>query len=261
MIKKVVVFLVRVDLNCDLGESFGNFKIGNDEVVLKYVTSVNIACGFHAGDPLVMKETVKMAIENNVAIGAHPGFPDLLGFGRRPMNISPSEAKAYVIYQVSALNGFVKAEGGTMQHVKPHGAFYNMAAKDYQLARAIAEGVYAVDSKLILMGLAGGELLRAGREVGLRTASEVFADRTYTSEGTLVSRSEKGAVIHDKEIAAAQILKMVQNGTVTAIDGNEVELQADSICVHGDNYEAVELVKEIRKSLQEANIEVKSLNQ
>lgn len=251
--------MTRVDLNCDLGESFGNFKIGNDEVVLQYVTSVNIACGFHAGDPLVMEKTVRMALENNVAIGAHPGYPDLLGFGRRFMDIKPEEAKAYVIYQISALNGFVKAQGGTMQHVKPHGAFYNAAAKDYLLARAIAEGVAAVDDNLILMGLAGGELVRAGKEVGLRTASEVFGDRAYTSEGTLVSRRLAGSVIHDKDAAAAQILNMVLNGKVNTVDDGEVSVEADSICVHGDNYEAVELVKQIRKSLLEANVEVRAL--
>lgn len=253
--------MARVDLNCDIGESFGNFIIGNDEVLLQYVTSVNIACGFHAGDPLVMENTVKMALENNVAVGAHPGFPDLLGFGRRNMIISPSEAKAYVIYQVSALNGFVKAQGGKMQHVKPHGAFYNMAAKDYCLARAIAEGVHAVDNDLILMGLAGGELIRAGKEVGLRTASEVFGDRAYTADGKLAPRGTEGAVIHDKDVAAAQILNMVLNEKVVTIDGNEIALQPDSICVHGDNHEAVSLVKQIRKSLKEANVEVKSLRQ
>ena len=251
---------MKIDLNCDLGESFGHFKIGNDDVVIQYVTSVNIACGSHAGDPLVMEKTVKLALENNVEIGAHPGFPDLFGFGRRNMVISPSEAKAYVIYQISALNGFVKAQGGKMQHVKPHGAFYNMAAKDYHLARAIAEGGYAVDSDLILMGLAGGELIRAGKEVGLRTASEVFSDRAYTLEGTLAPREIKGAVIHDIDAAVNQVQNMVLNGKVVTIEGGEVELQADSICVHGDNDEAVELVKQIRNSLKEANVEVKALS-
>ncbi|MFO1442364.1 LamB/YcsF family protein [Bacillus sp. Bva_UNVM-123] len=251
---------MKIDLNCDLGESFGHFKIGNDDVVIQYVTSVNIACGFHAGDPLVMEKTVKMALENNVEIGAHPGFPDLMGFGRRNMVVSPSEAKAYVIYQISALNGFVKAQGGKMQHVKPHGAFYNMAAKDYHLARAIAEGVYAVDSDLILMGLAGGELIRAGKDVGLRTASEVFSDRAYNLEGTLAPRGIKGAVIHDIDAAVNQVQNMVLNGKVATIEGGEVELQADSICVHGDNDEAVELVKQIRNSLKEANVEVKALS-
>jgi len=177
--------VITVDINSDLGESFGRYKIGNDELVIQQVTSVNIACGFHAGDPLVMEKTVRFALENGVAVGAHPGFPDLMGFGRRKMSISPEEAGAYIIYQVGALNGFMKALGGKMQHVKPHGAFYNMAAADYRLARAIAEGIYAVDSDLIIMGLAGSQLIKAGQDVGLRTASEVFADRAYTIEGTL----------------------------------------------------------------------------
>jgi UPF0271 protein len=251
--------MIKVDLNSDLGESFGNYKIGNDQEVLRYVTSANIACGFHAGDPVIMEKTVIKALENKVAIGAHPGFPDIMGFGRRNMYISPEEAKAYIIYQVSALNGFVKAHGGKMQHVKPHGALYNMAAKDYKLARAIAEGVYEVDNELILMGLSGNELVKAGNDVGLRTACEVFADRAYTSEGELVSRSKKGAVIHEKEIAVSRVLDMVLKGTITSIDGKKVNLKADSICVHGDNQEAVELVKNIKKSLKEADVEISPL--
>lgn len=250
---------MKIDLNSDLGESFGNYKIGNDDEVLKHVTSVNVACGFHAGDPQVMETTVEKAFENNVAVGAHPGFPDLLGFGRRPIQISPGEAKAYVIYQVSALNGFVKALGGKMQHVKPHGAFYNMAATDPILAKAIAEGVYAVNPELILMGLAGGELVEAGKEIGLQTASEVFADRTYTSEGTLVSRTVANSLIHDKDQAATQILNIVLNGKVKAIDGTEIPLEADSICIHGDNYEAVQLVKHLKQSLSDNGVQIKSL--
>src|SRR5699024_3837275 len=206
-----------------------------------------------------MEKTVEKAFNNNVAVGAHPGFPDLKGFGRRPMVVSPEEAKAYVIYQVSALNGFIQALGGKMQHVKPHGAFYNLAATDYKIARAIAEGVYAVNNDLILMGLAGGELVKAGKEVGLKTACEVIADRTYTNEGTLVSRMEKDSVIHDKNQAAAQILNIVQHGKVKAIDGTEIEIEADSICVHGDNEEAVELVKHLKKSLSEKNIAIQPL--
>lgn len=251
--------MVKVDLNCDLGESFGNFKIGNDEMVLPYVSSVNIACGYHAGDPLVMEKTVAMALEHEVAIGAHPGFPDLLGFGRRQMSISPAEAKTYTMYQVSALYGFVKAAGGSMQHVKPHGAFYNMAANNYELARGIAEGVYAIDPELILLGLAGGELVKAGKDTGLRTASEVFGDRRYTPEGKLVDRRIADAVIHDGKIAAKQIVDMVLTGKVTAIDGSEVEVEADSICVHGDNAEAVELVKGIREALSERDVRIEAL--
>lgn len=248
--------LETVDINSDLGESFGNYKIGNDEVILQYVTSANIACGFHGGDPQVMDYTVKTCLENHVAIGAHPGLPDLLGFGRRNIQITPQEAKAYVMYQIGALNAFVKAYGGKMQHVKPHGALYNMATVDYPLARAIAEAVYEVDHELILMGLAGGELIRAGKDVGLRTASEVFADRTYTSKGTLVPRSEKGSVIHDKKAAIKQVLDIVLNGKVLSIDGKEINIKADTICVHGDNQEAVSLVKEIRNALKENNVEI-----
>lgn len=248
-----------IDLNSDLGESFGPYHIGNDDEVLRHVTSVNIACGFHAGDPQVMRRTVENAIRNGVAIGAHPGFPDLEGFGRRMMHVTFEEAVSYIIYQVSALNGFVKAAGGSMQHVKPHGALYNMAAQDYQLARAIAEGIYTVDKDLILMGLAGSELIQAGKDVGLQTASEVFADRRYTKEGTLVSRSEENAVISDKEEAAKQILYIVQNGKVKTVDGTDVNIDADSICVHGDNEEAVKLVRYLRDALMNAKITIKSM--
>lgn len=253
--------MASVDLNSDLGESFGSYRIGNDEEVIKFVTSVNIACGFHAGDPLIMEKTVEKALENKVAVGAHPGFPDLLGFGRRNMSISPAEAKAYIIYQVSALNGFIKALGGKMQHVKPHGAFYNMAATDPRLARAIAEGIDAVDSSLLLMGLAGSELIRAGEAVGLPTASEVFADRAYTPEGILVNRGTPGAVIHDKKEVAARVLEMVLHGTVTTLQGDKIRIKADTLCVHGDTQEAQELVRYIRKVLQEAGVEVKALRQ
>lgn len=253
------MLLFTIDLNSDLGESFGQYTIGNDDEVLKYVTSANIACGFHAGDPQVMEKTVKKALEYDVAIGAHPGFPDLRGFGRRVMDISYSEAKTYVIYQVGALDAFVKVLGGKMQHVKPHGALYNMATENSQLAQAIAAGVYSVNPDLILMGLSGGELIKAGKEIGLQTASEVFADRTYTNEGTLVNRSVEGSVIYDKQQATSQILNIVKNGSVTAIDGTEIEMEAHSICVHGDNEEAVALVQYLRSALIEAGISIQSL--
>lgn len=250
---------MRVDLNSDLGESFGSYKIGNDQAVLQYATSVNIACGFHAGDPVVMEETVREALANKVAVGAHPGFPDLMGFGRRNMSLSAREAKAYIIYQISALNGFIKAQGASMQHVKPHGALYNMAAKDYNLARAIAEGVYEVDNELILMGLSGSELIRAGQEVGLDTASEVFADRAYTAEGALVSREVAGALIYDEKEAASRVLEMVIHGRVTAISGEKINIKADTICVHGDNQQALELVNSIREALKAAGIGITAL--
>lgn len=251
--------MAQIDLNSDIGESFGSYTIGNDEEILKYVTSVNIACGFHAGDPLVMQKTVKRALENNVAVGAHPGLPDLIGFGRRTMQISTQETQAYVIYQLGALQAFLKVHGGKMQHVKPHGALYNMAINDYELARAIAEGVYSVDKGLILVGLAGSELLRAGQDAGLHTASEVFADRAYTNKGTLVPRQDEGAVIHNVDEAVSRALKMVMQGKVDSIDGVEIRLQADTICVHGDTKEAVRLVKSLKKALQAAGVKTAAL--
>ena len=190
---------MKIDLNCDLGESFGNYKIGMDEEVIKYISSANIACGFHASDPLVMVKTVSLAKENGVSIGAHPGYPDLVGFGRRNMNVAPEELKAMVQYQIGALNAFCKSAGIKMNHVKPHGAMYNMAAKDEKLALAIAEGIAEVDYSLILLGLSGSQLLTAAATVGLKCANEVFADRAYEEDGSLVARTKAGAVITDEE--------------------------------------------------------------
>ena len=178
----------RIDMNCDLGESFGAYTIGNDAAILPFVTSANIACGFHAGDPGVMRKTVRLALDCHVALGAHPGLCDLQGFGRRKMDISPQEAYDLVLYQIGALYAFIRAEGAVMQHVKPHGALYNMAAKDSKLAEAIAEAVYKVEPELILFGLSGSELIRAAKKTGLQTAEEVFADRSYQADGTLTPR-------------------------------------------------------------------------
>lgn len=251
--------MLRVDLNSDLGESFGNYKIGLDEEVIKYVTSVNVACGWHAGDPLVMEKTIKIAKENEVAVGAHPGFPDLMGFGRRNLLLSPSEMKNYIKYQLGALMAFGKSQGKKIQHVKPHGAMYNMAAKDLKLAVAIAEAIYEVDKDIILLGLANSELIKAGERVGLKVANEVFADRAYNADGTLVSRSKEGAVIHDADVAIARVIRMIKERKVKAITGEDVEINAQSICVHGDNPEAVEFVKRIKTKLQEEGIEVTSM--
>ncbi|WP_053955298.1 LamB/YcsF family protein [Inediibacterium massiliense] len=248
--------MYKVDLNSDLGESFGNYKIGLDEEVIQYVTSVNIACGWHGGDPLVMEKTVEMAKKRNVSIGAHPGYPDLIGFGRRNMTVSPKEVKAYVKYQLGALLGFAKK----IQHVKPHGAMYNMAAKDYALAKAIAEAIYEVDEDIILMGLANSALIKAGEEVGIKVAHEVFADRAYNVDGTLVSRNLEGAVIHDPDVAIQRVIKMVREGKVMAISGEEINIQADSICVHGDNPKAVSFVKQIREKLEEEGVEVTAIS-
>ena len=208
-----------VDLNCDMGESFGAYKIGHDEDILDFVTSANIACGFHAGDPATMRKTVKLALEKNVGIGAHPGLPDLVGFGRRDMKITSQEAYDLVLYQMGALYGFVKAEGGTLQHVKPHGALYNMAAQSQALSEAIAEAVYKLDPELILFGLAGSELVKAGKKIGLRCASEVFSDRTYQQDGSLTSRSNPDALIKDHTIAVKQVIRMVKEGKVHSLQG------------------------------------------
>lgn len=253
--------MVKVDLNSDLGESFGAYTIGMDEAVIAYISSANVACGYHAGDPLVMDKTVAAAAAAGVAVGAHPGFPDLQGFGRRNMVCTPKEVKAYVQYQLGALMAFTAAHGVRLQHCKPHGALYNMAAKDEALAMAIAEAVAAVDKDMILMGGSGSKMLEAGRKVGLRVASEVFADRAYQADGSLVPRSKPGAVIHDTEEAIVRTVKMVKEGKVIAITGEEVPLEAHSICVHGDNPSAVEFVKTIRARLEAEGVVIAPLAQ
>jgi UPF0271 protein len=245
-----------VDLNSDLGESFGAYTIGMDREVIRYVSSVNVACGYHGGDPLVMAETVAAAKAAGAGIGAHPGFPDLMGFGRRNMVCSPKEAKVYVQYQMGALLAFTAAAGVKLQHVKPHGALYNMAGKDRNLAVAIAEGIAEVDKDVILLGLAGSKMLEAGRAAGLRVASEVFADRAYQADGSLVPRKQPGAVIHDPDEAIRRTIRMVKEGSVTAITGEEVAISADSICVHGDNPSAVAFVKNIRAALESEGVTI-----
>lgn len=241
--------MYKVDLNSDLGESFGAYKMGLDGEVLAFVSSANVACGYHAGDPLVMEKTVVAAKAAGVAVGAHPGYPDLMGFGRRNMVCTPKEAKAYVKYQLGALQAFAVSQGMKIQHCKPHGALYNMAGKDLDLALGIAEAIAEVDKDIILMGGSGSKMLEAGKQLGLRVASEVFADRAYQADGSLVPRSKPGAVIHDTDEAIARTVRMVKEGKVTAITGEEVSLDAHSICVHGDNPQAVEFVKNIRARL------------
>ena len=244
--------MYKVDLNSDLGESFGAYTIGLDNEVIAHISSANIGCGYHAGDPLVMDKTVAACKEAGVAVGCHPGYPDLMGFGRRNVACSPKEAKAYVKYQLGALLAFCMAHGIPMQHCKPHGALYNMAAKDAALAEAVAE----VDDSIIFLGLAGSEMITAAEKAGLKVASEVFADRAYQADGTLVPRSREGAVIHDKEEAIARTIRMVKEGKVTAITGEEVPLKADSVCVHGDNPSAVEFVKNIRAAFEAEGVEI-----
>jgi UPF0271 protein len=243
-----------VDLNCDLGESFGPYQMGQDAAIIPYVTSVNIACGFHAGDPAIMKKTVQLALQHQVAIGAHPGLPDLAGFGRREIAITPEEAYDMVVYQMGALAAFVRTEGGRLHHLKPHGALYNMAAVQRPLAEAIAEAVYRVDPAVVLYGLAGSELIGAGSRRGLKTAREVFADRTYQPDGTLTSRRQPQALITDHQQAARQVVDMVKTGKVLSLAGTEVALQADTVCIHGDGPRALDFARHIRQVLQSEGI-------
>ncbi|WP_172371752.1 LamB/YcsF family protein [Sporosarcina jiandibaonis] len=251
--------MFKVDLNCDLGESFGRYKLGEQQEILKYVSSANIACGFHAGDPTVMRETVKLAIENGVKVGAHPGLPDLNGFGRRDMAITAQEGYDMVVYQIGALQGFLTRYNETMQHVKPHGALYQMASRDSKLAEAIAQAIYDVSPSLVLFGLAGSELTKAGEKIGLRTAHEVFADRTYQADGSLTSRSQQDALITDQEHAVAQVLKMVTEGKVRSQQNTEVSLQADTICIHGDGAHALDFAKYIKETLENNQINVAAI--
>ncbi|SEN22755.1 LamB/YcsF family protein [Lihuaxuella thermophila] len=251
--------MFRVDLNCDMGESFGAYKLGTDEEILHYVTSANIACGFHAGDPATMRKTVQLALENGVAIGAHPGLPDLVGFGRRNMDITPQEAYDMIVYQIGSLYGFVKAEGGVMQHVKPHGALYNMATKHPELAQAIARAVYKVDPELILFGLSGSELVKAGETIGLRTAHEVFADRTYQQDGSLTSRRQPDALITDHEKAAQQVIRMVKEGKVLSQQHTDVSIKADTVCIHGDGPHALVFARRIREHLTASGVSIRAV--
>lgn len=251
--------MYKVDLNSDLGESFGNYHIGMDEEILKFISSANIACGYHGGDPLVMDKTIALAKKFNVAVGAHPGYPDLMGFGRRNMSVSFEEAKAYIKYQLGAMMAFTKAHHIKIQHVKPHGAMYNMAAIDFNFAKAICEGIYEVDKNLIVLGLANSKLIEAGMAVGLKTANEVFADRQYNEDGTLVSRTLEGAVIKDKDLAIRRVIDLVKNHRVKSINGNYINIKADSICVHGDNPKALEFVEHIRKSLLKEDVKIESM--
>lgn len=246
-----------IDLNSDLGESFGAYTMGLDREVLKHVTSANIACGYHAGDPLVMNTTVKLAKEHGVAIGAHPGYPDLMGFGRRKMAVTPEEASAYMLYQVGALEAFAKAHGLTLQHMKLHGAFYNTACVDPKLANAIIDSIEAWNPDVYLMVLSGSYIAKEAKRRGLRVIEEVFADRGYTDEGTLVPRSEPGAFVKDPEEAVTRIIRMIKEGTVTSNTGKVIPITADSVCVHGDNPEAVAFAKAIREGLESEGIIVR----
>jgi 5-oxoprolinase (ATP-hydrolysing) subunit A len=234
-----------IDLNCDLGESFGAYQLGNDAAIMPYVTSVNIACGFHAGDPSVMQATVRLAKAHSVAIGAHPGWPDLQGFGRREMNIAPAETEALVLYQIGALAAFVRAEGAELRHVKPHGALYNQAARDPALAEAVARAVKRFSVELILVGLAGCGLLEAGRAIGLKVAGEAFPDRGYNPDGTLMSRQLPGAVLENPDEIAANAIRLTREG----IRFGEKTVIPDTLCLHGDHPGALENARRVHEAL------------
>jgi len=250
---------MNIDLNSDLGESFGPWPMGQDGALMDSITSANVACGFHAGDPGVMRATIALAREKGVAIGAHPGFQDLVGFGRREIKASPSEVEDLVLYQVSALAGMAAAQGAALQHVKAHGALYNMACRDRALADAIARAVAAFDRSLILFGLPGSELLRAGEAAGLAVAAEVFADRAYDPDGSLTARSKPGSVIHDTPKVVERAIKMVRDQKVIAVDGSTIALRADTICLHGDTPGAADHARAVRAGLEHAGIKIANL--
>jgi UPF0271 protein len=253
--------MYKIDLNSDIGESFGAYSMGDDEAVMDAVTSANVACGFHAGDPLVMKKTIKNCAAKGVAVGAHPGYPDLVGFGRRNMKCTPEEEYADCLYQIGALSAFCRTNGLALQHVKPHGAMYNQAAKDPGLARAIARAVKDSGENIILMGLANSEFENAAKEMGVPFAAEAFADRGYMPDGSLVPRSQPGAIIHDVEEAAKRVVRMVTEGTVGAVDGTVINFRPQSICMHGDTPEAVDMAKTVRRELEAAGVKVTNLKE
>lgn len=249
----------KIDLNCDMGESFGMYQMGLDEEVIQYVTSANIACGFHAGDPMWMRKTVHLAERHNVAVGAHPSFPDLVGFGRRNIDASPEEAKNDITYQIGALQAFTHSR--TLQHVKPHGAMYNRAVTDDTLARAICEAILEFDPSLILVALAGSQWVDLAKDMGLRVAREIFADRALNPNGSLVPRSQPGSVLHDVNEIADRSIQMIREGKATAIDGHAIDVQADSLCIHGDTPGAVEMAKTLRQQLDRESIALTPMGQ
>jgi UPF0271 protein len=249
---------MRIDLNSDLGESFGPWPMGQDAALMDSISSANLACGFHAGDPGTMRATLRLAKAKRVAVGAHPGFPDLVGFGRREMKATPAEVEDLVLYQVSALAGMAAAEGMRLQHVKAHGALYNMACRDRALADAIARAVAAFDRSLRLFGLPNSELLRAGEAAGLTIAAEVFADRAYDPDGSLTSRAKPGSVIHDTPTVVERAVTMVRDKAVVAVDGSTIALQADTICLHGDTAGAADHARAVRKGLEAAGIAIRN---
>ncbi|WLR42437.1 5-oxoprolinase subunit PxpA [Bacillus carboniphilus] len=251
---------ITIDLNCDLGESFGHYNIGHDEQILDYISSANIACGFHAGDPHTMRKTVQLAIEKGVAIGAHPGLPDLNGFGRRKMEISEEEAYELILYQVGALQAFVQAQGGKMQHVKPHGALYNMAAVDQIISSAIVKAIYDLNKNLIIYGLHGSQLVKEGNRIGLKTASEGFIDRVYQNDGTLTPRKMEHSLIQSDEVAIRQAIQMVKEHSVDTYSQKNIPLKVQTICLHGDHKDSLTFAKKINHYLKIQNISIENFS-
>ena len=257
--KEIIGGMKSVDINADMGESFGAYRIGNDEALLKLVTSANIACGFHAGDPVVMLRTVKACKENDVEIGAHPGFPDLLGFGRRAMEVKPQELEAYIIYQIGALIGAAKSVKAEVLHVKPHGALYNMAWTRRDYAEVIVRAVASVSKDLIVVAPYGSEVHKVAEAEGLKIAFEGFAERGYTKEGRLVPRGREGAIIKDENVVAERALRMVSEGKVKSVDGVDIELVVNTICIHSDSPGSDRMAAIIRKRFEEAGIKVEPM--
>ncbi|MFH0788963.1 MAG: 5-oxoprolinase subunit PxpA [Pseudomonadota bacterium] len=245
---------MRIDINCDMGESFGAYKIGEDEKVIPYITSANIACGCHAGDPMVMAKTMELVKKHRVAVGAHPGYPDLLGFGRRNLETFPGEIKNYLLFQIGALMAFARANELFLQHVKPHGALYNLAARDEKAAQEVIEAVRSFDSELILVMLSGSLGAKMAAASGLKVAQEVFPDRAYLKDGRLAPRTMAGAVIHDPELVKKRIIKLIATGMMTSIEGKEIGLKADTLCIHGDTPGAWKVARVIHKELKKSGI-------
>ena len=250
---------MHIDLNCDMGESFGRYTLGEDSVLLDIVTSANIACGFHAGDPVVMADTVQQAVRKEVAIGAHPGYPDLQGFGRRAMALSPSELIAVILYQIGALAGFTRAAGTRLSHVKPHGALYNTAARDKVIAEAVVKAVKSFDPSIIVVTLPGSILQNIAESQGLRVAAEGFADRAYQADGSLVPRSQPDAVIHNPDHVAERAVRMVTNQRVQSYTGEDIVLNIDTLCVHGDTPGAAQIAQKVRTALEGAGVVLTAL--
>lgn len=253
--------LDRIDINCDMGESFGTYTLGRDSEVMEYISSANIACGWHAGDPMVMEQTVRLAKEKGVAVGAHPGYLDLMGFGRRRMDLTLNEIENYLLYQMGALYAFARAHGLPLQHVKAHGALGNVAFVDLEVSKTIARAAARFSKAIVFVALAGTVMVQAAKEVGVRFVEEVYADRVYNPDGTLQSRKIVGSVIHDPEKAAGQALTMVQEGYVIANDGTQVRVKPETLCIHGDTPQAIAILQRIREALQKASIAVKPMGQ